>query len=47
MIIAVMWSGGIVADAALSDFTLSPYVYTTMLTLCGAVFGTSLWKGVR
>lgn len=47
IVITVMWAGGIIADAALADFSLSPFVYSTMLGLAASIFGSSFVKGIR
>lgn len=45
--ITICWAGGIVADAALKDFALSPFVYSTMLGLAASIFGSSFVRGLR
>jgi hypothetical protein len=47
IVITACWAGGIVADAALKDFSLSPFVYSTMLGLAASIFGSSFVKGFR
>jgi len=46
--IMVMWITGIVADVVMGDaFTLSPYVYFTMIGLASSVFGSNFVKDIR
>lgn len=45
--ITACWAGGIVADALVKDFSLSPFVYSTMLGLAASIFGSSFVKGLR
>jgi hypothetical protein len=47
IVITAVWAGGIIADAALKDFALSPFVYSTMLGLAASIFGSSFVKGFR
>jgi hypothetical protein len=47
VVITAMWAGGIIADAALKDFALSPFVYSTMLGLAASIFGSSFVKGFK
>jgi hypothetical protein len=47
IVITAVWAGGIIADAALKDFSLSPFVYSTMLGLAASIFGSSFVKGFR
>lgn len=47
VVITAMWAGGIIADAALKDFSLSPFVYSTMLGLAASIFGSSFIKGFK
>ena len=47
IVITATWAVGIVADAALKDFSLSPFVYSTMLGLAASIFGSSFVKGFK
>jgi hypothetical protein len=47
IVITAVWAGGIIADAALKDFSLSPFVYSTMLGLAASIFGSSFVRGFR
>lgn len=43
--ITITWVGGIIADAAIKDFSLSAFVYSTMATMAAAIFGSSFIRG--
>lgn len=45
--ITAVWAIGIIADAGLKDFSLSPFVYSTMLGLAASIFGSSFVKGFK
>jgi hypothetical protein len=45
--ITAVWALGIVADALIDKFTLSPWVYVTMLGTASASFGANFVKAVR
>lgn len=47
VVITATWAIGIVADAAMKDFALSPFVYSTMLGLAASIFGSSFVKGFK
>lgn len=43
--ITATWVLGIAADAAIKDFSLSAFVYSTMATMAAAIFGSSFIRG--
>ncbi len=47
IVITSVWAVGILADAVLATFELSPFVYMTMLGLAAAIFGSGFVKGVK
>lgn len=47
VVITISWAGGIVLDAAIKDFALSPFVYSTMLALSGSLYGSSFVRGLK
>lgn len=47
VVITAVWAVGIIADAGLKDFSLSPFVYSTMLGLAASIFGSSFVKGFK
>ncbi|HEX8344742.1 MAG TPA: hypothetical protein VF657_08365 [Actinoplanes sp.] len=47
IVITTVWAGGVLADAALIHFELSPYVHALMLCLGASVFGSNFVKGIR
>lgn len=45
--ITATWIGGIIADAAIKDFSLSASVYSVMAAMAASIFGSSFVRGAR